>query len=76
MKPKTDNLLTIIEALPIDAKAALVETILASMHPLQQENDEQWKIIAGERIANIKVGNVQVISGDEVFRDIKEKYNI
>ena len=75
MSSKIDNLLTIIEALPIDAKTALVENILASMHPLQNETDEEWKKTAEERIADLRTGNVQAIPGDEVFKEIKEKYD-
>ena len=74
IKPKIDDLLKIIEALPIDAKTALVEKILDSMHPLQNEIDEEWKKTAEERITELKTGNAQVFPGDEVFKEIKEKY--
>ncbi len=74
MSSKADDLLTIIETLPIDIKTALVEKILASMHPLQKEIDEEWKKTAEERITEIKAGNAQVVPGDEIFKEIKENY--
>jgi len=59
--------ITIIENMPIDVKTALIEKMLASIHPLQKDIDEGWKVEAEERISEIKTGNVQLISGDEVF---------
>ena len=74
MNTKTDDLLTIIESLPIDIKTELVEKILASMHPIKKEMDEEWKKTAEVRVAEIRAGNVKLIPGDEVFDEIWEKY--
>ncbi len=74
MSSKTDDLLTIIESLPIDIKTELVEKILASMHPLNKEVDEEWMKAAEDRVDEIKAGNVKLIPGDEVFDEIREKY--
>ena len=74
MNTRTDDLLTIIESLPIDIKTDLVEKILASMHPIEKEIDEEWKKTAEDRVAEIKAGNVKLIPGDEVFDEIWEKY--
>ncbi len=74
MNSKTDDLLTIIESLPIDIKTELVEKILASMHPLNKEVDEEWMKAAEDRVNEIKAGNVKLIPGDEVFYEIREKY--
>ena len=74
MSSKTDELLTIIESLPIDVKTELVEKILASLHPLEKEVDEEWIKAAEDRVGEIKAGKVKLISGDEVFDEIREKY--
>jgi len=74
MSSKTDELLTIIESLPIDVKTELVEKILASLHPLEKEVDEEWIKAAEDRVGEIKAGKVTLISGDEVFDEIREKY--
>jgi uncharacterized protein YqjF (DUF2071 family) len=73
MSSKTDDLLTMIESLPIDVKTTLVEKLLASMQPLQKDVDE-WIKAVEERINEIKTGNVKVIPGNKVFNEIKEKY--
>jgi hypothetical protein len=74
MSSKTDDLLTMIESLPIDVKTTLVEKLLASMKPLQKDVDEEWIKAVEERINEIKTGNVKVIPGNKVFNEIKEKY--
>ncbi len=74
MSSKTIDLFTIIENMPIDVKTALIEKMLASIHPLRKDVDEEWKEEAEERISEIKFGNVQLISGDEVFKGIEDKY--
>lgn len=74
MSSKTNDLFTIIENMPIDVKTALIEKMLASIHPLQKDVDEEWKVEAEERISEIKTGNVQLISGDEVFKEIEDRY--
>ncbi len=74
MSSKTNDLFTIIENMPIDVKTALIEKLLASIHPLQKDVDEEWKEEAEERIREIKIGNVQLISGDEVFKEVEDRY--
>lgn len=73
MSAKTNDLFTMIENMPIDVKTALLEKTLASIHPLQKVVDE-WAKEAEERSSEIKNGNVQLISGDEVFNEIKNRY--
>lgn len=63
-----------IEDLPVDVKITLVDKILASIHPIQKGLEEEWKKEIGERIHELQTGKVQLISGEEVFNEIKEKY--
>ncbi len=74
MSSKANDLFTIIENMPIDVKTALIERILDSIHPLQKDVDEEWKEEAEKRISEINIGNVQLISGDEVFKEIEDRY--
>ena len=75
MSSKTDDLLAIIESLPIDVKAELVEKILATLHPIEKEVNEEWVKEAENRVSQIKAGKVKTIPGDEVFNEIKVKYS-
>jgi putative addiction module component (TIGR02574 family) len=74
MSSKANDLFTIIENMPIDVKTALIERILDSIHPLQKDVDQEWIEVAEKRTSEIQTGNVQVIPGDEVFKEIEERY--
>lgn len=72
---KTTELFSIIESLPIDLKISLVEKILDSIHPSQQKDiDVLWIKEAEKRVNEIKSGKVNIIPGDEVFKEIQETF--
>ena len=75
MTTKTKELISMVESLPIDIKTALVERILNSMHPSQKEIDALWAKEAEKRVKEIKTGKVKTISGDKVFKEIREKFH-
>jgi len=72
MSIKTDDLISMIESMPIDVKTTIVEKILASLQPIQKDIDELWTKEVEERISDIESGKVQIISGKEVFKEIEE----
>lgn len=60
---------------PADARANLVEHILASLNlPTQPEIDKLWAEEAERRIEELDTGTVQPIPGEKVFADIRKKY--
>ncbi|WP_366923731.1 addiction module protein [Metallumcola ferriviriculae] len=75
MSSKADELFSIIEDLPVDVKTALVEKILASIYPTQKEIEEEWKKEIEERVYEFQTGKVQLIPGEEVFKEIQEKFD-
>ena len=60
--------------MPIDVRTNLVEIILASLQPLQKDVDDLWAKEVEERIRTLKSGKVQLISGNEVFKEIAETF--
>jgi putative addiction module component (TIGR02574 family) len=70
---KTDELISMVEALPIDIKTLLVDKILQSLHPSQKEIDELWAKEAERRVEEVRTGEVKTIPGDEVFKEIRER---
>ena len=42
MATKTNELISLVESLPVDIKTKLIEKILNSLHPSQKEIDELW----------------------------------
>ncbi len=62
-------------ALPSDARVMLVEKLLKSLNlPTQAEIDSLWAEEAERRVSQIDRGEVKLISGEEVFAKIRQKY--
>ena len=74
MATKTNELISMVESLPIDIKTKLVEKILNSLHPSQKEIDALWAKEVEKRVKEIKTGKVKTISGDKVFKEIQDKF--
>ncbi len=75
MAAKANELISMVESLPVDIKTTLVEKILNSLHPSQKEIDVLWSKVAERRVDEIKTGKVKTIPGDKVFREIQEKFH-
>ncbi|OIO61087.1 MAG: hypothetical protein AUK32_06255 [Candidatus Aquicultor secundus] len=70
---KTNELISMVESLPVDIKTKLVEKILDSLHPSQKEIDVLWAKEAEKRIDEIGTGKVKTIPGKDVFKEINQK---
>lgn len=61
--------------LPADARVGLVEKLIESLNlPTRPEIDKLWADEAEKRITQIDKGEVELISGEEVFAKIRNKY--
>ena len=74
MTVKTNELISMVESLPVDIKTTLVEKILDSLHPSQKEIDALWTKEAETRVLEIKSREAKTIPGDEVFKEIKNRF--
>ena len=63
------------ESLPIDLKTRLIDRLLNSLQPSKAEFDALWAEEAEKRIEEIKSGNVKTIPGDEVFKEIHDRFS-
>lgn len=75
MTTKTNDIMSMVESLPIDIKTKLVEKILNSLHPSQKEIDALWVKEAEKRVNEIKTGKVKTIPGNEVFKEIRKRFH-
>ena len=62
-------------SLPVELRAQLIEKLLKSLNPLQDEIDRLWAIEAERRVAEIETGQVQTIPGEEVFEKLRKRLN-
>ena len=60
-------------ALPVDERAHVVELLLQSLNPTDSAIDEQWAEVARARLAELESGDVEAVSGEEVFRRIRSR---
>ena len=74
MTSQTRELITMVESLPTDIKTILVEKLLDSLQPSQDEIDALWSIEAEKRLAEIESGKVKTIQGKDVFNEIRERF--
>jgi len=75
MATKTDELMSMVESLPIEIKTKLIEKILRSLHPTQKEIDELWAHEVEKRLNDIRTGKAKPIPADDVFGEIQKRYN-
>ena len=75
MTTKTNELISMVESLPVDIKTKLVEKILNSLHPSQREIDALWTKEAEKRVKEIRTGKVKSLPGEDVFKEIKKKFS-
>jgi len=75
MLTATDNVVNQALELPAEARIDLVDRILESLNlPVQPDIDRLWAEEAERRVAEIDRGEVDLISGEEVFDKIRRKY--
>ena len=73
---KTDKLISEAMSLPVDVRTLLVNKLLESLNPAKKEIDELWAKEAEKRVEDIRTGKVKTIPGEEVFREIQDKFNL
>ncbi len=62
-------------SLPAETRVSLVEKLLVNLNlPIQPEIDRLWSKEAERRISQIDKGEVRLVSGGKVFKDIRKKF--
>jgi len=62
-------------SLPVEARVALVESLLLSLNvPTQREIDELWAKEAERRVSQIDRGEVELVPGEQAFSRIRKKH--
>ena len=69
-----NQLLSEVESLPLDIKTKLIEKLLSSLNPTEKSIDHLWKEEIDLRIKSIESREVELVSGEKVFRKIKDRF--
>jgi len=73
---KQDELFDEIDILPIDLKTEIVDKILASITPPNNEIDQLWIKEVNKRKQEIDSNSVTLIDGDEVFKKLSQRLHL
>jgi len=71
----TNELIEEATNLPVELRAKLIETLLKSLNPAQDDIDKLWAIEAERRISEVESGHVQPVDGGKVFADLRKRLN-
>ena len=71
MRPK--ELIAGAISLPVEERAILVDSILRSLNPPEEDIDSQWVVEAERRLEEVHIGRVEAIPGDQVFARIRKR---
>ena len=72
---KSDEFISMAESLPVDIKIQLIDILLNSIHPSQKEIDILWAKEAEKRVKEIRTGKVKTIPGENVFKEIHDRFS-
>lgn len=71
---KIKELIDQAEALPVEERALVVDSILRSLNPPESRIDEKWALAARKRLEDIRSGAVKTVPGEDVFAKIWGDY--
>lgn len=58
------------EALPVEERMLVIDSLLRSLNSLESKIDEKWATVAAKRLNEVRSGAVECVPGEEVFARI------
>lgn len=74
--PSTAEIIREAESLPVEERAAVVDSLLRSLNPPDPEVDRQWAAVAKRRLQELRSGKVQPVPGEEVLKKIRQRFAV
>lgn len=71
---KTSELIAEAVSLPVEERTRVVENLLSSLNPPEQEVDAAWVSVARRRLDELRSGRVEAVPGEVVFERIRQRY--
>ncbi len=71
----TKELIEEANSLPVEERAIVVESLLKSLNPPNEQIDQKWLAVAKRRLAELRSEEVKVIPGDEVFAKVWKRFS-
>ena len=70
----TTELIDEVVSLPIEKRVLIVDSLLQSLNQPNSEIDEKWNEVAQKRLIEMRSGKINSIPGEQVFKNIWEKF--
>lgn len=58
------------EALPVEERALVIDSLLRSLNPPESEIDKKWAAVAAKRLKEVRSGAVDSVPGEDLFAKI------
>jgi hypothetical protein len=62
------------ECLPVEERVMVIDSLLQTINPPLAEVEIEWMMVAKRRLAELRSGNVEAVSGTEVFAKIRDSF--
>ena len=62
------------EALPVEERAAVVDSLLKTLNPPDPQIDKEWIVVAKRRLGEPRSGQASPIPGETVFNNVKSRF--
>lgn len=70
---KVNELIDEAVDLPVEERVQIIDSLLKTLNMPDTENDRQWLDLAKKRLEQIHSGEAELISSEEVFKNISAK---
>lgn len=71
---RTKELIAEAVSLPVEERAMLVDSLLSSLNTPESSIDQQWIVVAKNRLQQLKTGEVMAVSSEQVFKKIAARF--
>ena len=71
----TKQLIDEAASLPVEERAFVVDSLLRSLNQPESEIDKIWANEAKRRLDELRSGRVKAIPGEEVFKNVWERFD-
>lgn len=70
----TKDLINEAASLPVEQRVLLVDALLQTLNPPEPQVDREWAAVAQRRLAELREGKVEPVSGEGVFQRIRKRF--
>lgn len=74
--PRIKDLIDEAESLPVEARTRIIDTLLKSINPIDAKIESEWLRLAKQRLSEIRSGCVKLVEGEEVFKQIEDRFTL